>query len=146
MSGSRPGPGIAPIIPRAASPTIALNSHYWPASSAWRSVSCPSAPRQSFGAFVAVPQSARNWLGDTGESDPQHWIVGFGGRWTIRVLSPYTPHSRSHGCLQRPTERAFIEGALSGIWRADGMALMGPGRGVGSHLQVFPLLRLHRRH
>ncbi len=80
---------------------------------------------KSFGAFIAGAAERAKLVGDTGESDPQHWIGGFGAG-SDHVL--ITLHAMSHEAMAAYSDRLsalFVEGgAFREIWRADGMALM----------------------
>jgi deferrochelatase/peroxidase EfeB len=85
----------------------------------------PTLSFKSFGAFIAGAAERAKLVGDTGESDPQHWIGGF-GRGGDHVL--LTLHAMSPEAMTRYSDRLvalFAEGgAFREIWRADGMALM----------------------
>ena len=85
----------------------------------------PTLSFKSFGAFVAGAAERAKLVGDTGESDPQHWIGGFGaGRDHVLV----TLHALNPEAMTAYSDRLsalFVEGgAFREIWRADGMALM----------------------
>ena len=85
----------------------------------------PTLSFKSFGAFVAGAAERAKLVGDTGESDPQHWIGGFGAGSdhvlvTLHAMSPEAMTSYSGRLVA-----LFAEGgAFREIWRADGMALM----------------------
>src|SRR6202790_3923026 len=85
----------------------------------------PTLSFKSFGAFIAGAAERAKLVGDTGESDPQHWIGGF-GRGGDHVL--LTLHAMSPEAMTAYSDRLsalFAEGgAFREIWRADGMALM----------------------
>jgi hypothetical protein len=85
----------------------------------------PALSFKSFGAFVAGAAERSKLVGDTGESDPQHWIVGFGAGddhvlVTLHAISPEAMTAYSDRLVALFAESdAFRE-----IWLADGMALM----------------------
>jgi deferrochelatase/peroxidase EfeB len=85
----------------------------------------PTLSFKSFGAFTSGAAERAKLVGDTGESDPQHWIGGF-GKGSDHVL--LTLHAMSPEVMKRYSDRLvalFAEGgAFREIWRADGMALM----------------------
>jgi deferrochelatase/peroxidase EfeB len=85
----------------------------------------PTLSFKSFGAFIGGAAERAKLVGDTGESDPQHWIGGF-GKGSDHVL--LTLHAMSPEAMTRYSDRLaalFAEGgAFREIWRADGMALM----------------------
>jgi len=85
----------------------------------------PTLSFKSFGAFVAGAAERAKLVGDTGESDPQHWIDGF-GKGSDHVL--VTLHAISPDAMTTYGDRLsalFAEGnAFRQIWRTDGMALM----------------------
>jgi hypothetical protein len=85
----------------------------------------PTLSFKSFGVFVAGAAERSKLVGDTGESDPQHWIGGFGSG-SDHVL--VTLHAMSPEAMTAYSDRLvalFAEGdAFREIWRADGMALM----------------------
>jgi deferrochelatase/peroxidase EfeB len=80
---------------------------------------------KSFGAFIAGAADRAKLVGDIGESDPQHWVGGFGNGSDHVLL---TLHAMSPEAMTRYSNRLvglFAEGAaFREIWRADGMALM----------------------
>src|SRR5450631_4275570 len=85
----------------------------------------PALSFKSFGAFVAGAAERAKLVGDTGDSDPQHWVGGFGAGsdhvlMTLHALSPEAMTTYSARLCALFAERdAFRE-----IWRANGMALM----------------------
>ena len=85
----------------------------------------PTLSFNSFGAFIAGAAARAKLVGDTGPSDPQNWIGGF-GKGSDHVL--LTLHALSPECLTSYSDRLaalFAEGnAFREIWRQDGMALM----------------------
>src|SRR5712672_1670514 len=85
----------------------------------------PGLSFKSFGAFIAGAAERAKLVGDTGESDPQHWIGGFGKGGDHVLL---TLHAMSSEAMTSYSDRLvalFAEGgAFREIWRADGMALM----------------------
>jgi deferrochelatase/peroxidase EfeB len=85
----------------------------------------PQISFKSFGAFTAGAAERAKLVGDTGESDPQHWIGGF-GKGSDHVL--VTLHAMNQEAMTSYGDRLvrlFAEsGAFQEIWRADGMALM----------------------
>jgi hypothetical protein len=85
----------------------------------------PTLSFKSFGAFVAGAAERAKLVGDTGESDPQHWIGGFGAGSdhvlvTLHAISPEAMTSYSDRLCALFAE----SGAFREIWRADEMALM----------------------
>ena len=85
----------------------------------------PTLSFNSFGAFTVGAAARAKLVGDTGPSDPQNWIGGF-GKGSDHVL--LTLHALSPECLTSYSDRLaalFAEGnAFREIWRQDGMALM----------------------
>ncbi|PYL89204.1 MAG: peroxidase [Verrucomicrobia bacterium] len=85
----------------------------------------PTLSFNSFGAFTAGAAARAKLVSDTGPSDPQNWIGGF-GKGSDHVL--LTLHALSPECLTSYSDRLaalFAEGnAFREIWRQDGMALM----------------------
>jgi deferrochelatase/peroxidase EfeB len=85
----------------------------------------PTLSFKSFGAFVAGAAERAKLVGDTGESDPQHWIGGFGtgGDHVLMTLHAINPEALA--TYSDRLSALFVEGdAFREIWRADGMALM----------------------
>src|SRR5712672_1368785 len=78
--GFEPGPGDNPAdVPRR-KPDYCLNLGItWPGLLALEIENrVPTLSFKSFGAFVAGAAERAKLVGDNGESDPQHWIDGFG--------------------------------------------------------------------
>jgi len=125
--GFEPGPGDNPAdVPRR-KPDYCLNLGItWPGLLALEIENrVPTLSLKSFGAFVAGAAERAKLVGDTGESDPQRWIGGFGKGSdhvlvTLHAVSPEAMTSYSYRL-----SALFAEGgAFREIWRADGMALM----------------------
>src|SRR5471032_362965 len=125
--GFEPGPGDNPNDGPRRKPDYCLNLGItWPGLVALEIRDrVPTLAFKSFGAFVAGAAERAKLVGDTGESDPQHWIGGFGGGGDHVLV---TLHAISPGAMAAYSDRLsalFIEGgAFREIWRADGMALM----------------------
>src|SRR5271154_4725544 len=125
--GFEPGPQDNPAdIPRR-KPDYCLNVGItWPGLIALEIRDrVPALSFKSFGAFVAGAAERAKLVGDTGESDPQHWIGGFGAGSdhvliTLHAISPEAMTTYSARLSALFAER----GAFREIWRADGMALM----------------------
>src|SRR5437660_4962297 len=85
----------------------------------------PTLSFKSFGAFTAGAAERAKLVGDTGLSDPQNWIGGF-GKGSDHVL--VTLHAISPEAMATYSDRLsafFAEGgAFQEIWRQDGRALM----------------------
>jgi deferrochelatase/peroxidase EfeB len=125
--GFEPGPGDNPDDAPRRKPDYCLNLGItWPGLVALEIRDrVPALSFRSFGAFVAGAAERASLVGDTGESDPQHWIGDFGtGRDHVLV----TLHAMSPEAMTAYTDRLsalFAEGdAFRETWRADGMALM----------------------
>ncbi len=116
--GFEPGPGDNPDEAPRRKPDYCLN-----VGITWDRV--PTLSFKSFGAFVAGAAERAKLVGDTGESDPQHWIGDFGAGGDHVLI---TLHAMSPEAMTRYSNRLvalFAEGgAFREIWRADGMALM----------------------
>src|SRR5207244_12673571 len=84
----------------------------------------PTLSFKSFGAFVAGAAERAKLVGDTGESDPQHWIGGFGEGGDHVLL---TLHAMSSEAMTRLSDRLVAlfpeDDAFRAISRADGMAM-----------------------
>jgi deferrochelatase/peroxidase EfeB len=125
--GFEPGPGDNPAdVPRR-KPDYCLNLGItWPGLLALEIEDrVPTLSFKSFGAFVAGAAERAKLVGDSGESDPQHWVGGF-GKGSDHVL--VTLHAISPEAMTSYGDRLsalFAEGcALREIWCADGGALM----------------------
>jgi deferrochelatase/peroxidase EfeB len=125
--GFEPGPGDNPAdVPRR-KPDYCLNLGItWPGLVALEVKGrVPALSFKSFGAFIAGAADRAKLVGDIGESDPQHWVGGFGKASDHALL---TLHAMSPEAMTRYSDRLvalFAEGgAFREIWRADGMALM----------------------
>jgi deferrochelatase/peroxidase EfeB len=125
--GFEPGPGDNPTDAPHRRPDYCLNLGItWPGLIALEvKERVPTLSFKSFGAFIAGAAERAKLVGDTGESDPQHWIGGF-GKGGDQVL--LTLHAMSPEAMTSYSDRLtalFAEGdAFREIWRADGMALM----------------------
>src|SRR5271157_3533628 len=123
--GFEPGPGDNPAdVPRR-KPDYCLNVGItWPGLMALEiGDRVPTASFKSFAAFVAGAAERAKLVGDAGESDPQHWVGGFGaGKDHVLI----TLHALSPEAMASYSERLsalFAEGdAFREIWRTDGMA------------------------
>src|SRR5450631_2654955 len=96
--GFEPGPGDDPAdVPRR-KPDYCLNLGItWPGLVALEiGDRVPTLSFKSFGAFVAGAAGRAKLVGDTGESDPQHWIGGFGAG-SDHVL--ITLHAMTHEAM-----------------------------------------------
>src|SRR6266436_6801158 len=78
--GFEPGPGDNPADAPRRKPDYCLNLGItWPGLIALEiRERVPALSFKSFGAFIAGAAERAKLVGDTGESDPQHWIGGFG--------------------------------------------------------------------
>jgi deferrochelatase/peroxidase EfeB len=99
----------------------------------------PTLSFKSFGAFIGGAAERAKLVGDTGASDPQHWVGGFGvGSDHVLV----TLHAMSSEAMTSYSDRLsalFAEGgAFREIWRADGTALMEMQDG-----QPVPTFKVH---
>src|ERR1700730_9397904 len=125
--GFEPGPGDNPADAPRRKPDYCLNLGItWPGLIALEiKERVPTLSFKSFGAFISGAAKRAKLVGDTSESDPQHWIGGF-GRGGDHVL--LTLHAMSPQAMTSYSDRLvalFAEGgAFREIWRADGMALM----------------------
>jgi deferrochelatase/peroxidase EfeB len=125
--GLEPGPGDNPADAPRRKPDYCLNLGItWPGLIALGvKERVPTLSFKSFGAFISGAAKRAKLVGDTSESDPQHWIGGF-GRGGDHVL--LTLHAMSPQAMTSYSDRLvalFAEGgAFREIWRADGMALM----------------------
>jgi deferrochelatase/peroxidase EfeB len=125
--GFEPGPADDPAqVPRR-KPNYCLNVGItWPGLVALEVKDrVPTLSFKSFAAFVAGAAERAKLVGDTGVSDPQHWIGGFGAGSdhvlvTLHALSPEAMNAYS----DRLTALFAESCAFREIWRADGMALM----------------------
>jgi deferrochelatase/peroxidase EfeB len=83
----------------------------------------PTLSFKSFGAFIAGAAERAGLVGDTGASDPQNWIGGF-GKGSDHVM--VTLHAMSPEAMTAYSGRLsalFAEGdAFREIWRVDGTA------------------------
>jgi hypothetical protein len=122
--GFEPGPGDNPADAPRRKPDYCLNLGItWPGLIALEiKQRVSSLSFKSFGAFIAGAAERAKLVGDTGESDPQHWIGGFGKGsdhvlLTLHAMSPQAMTSYSNRLVA-----LFAEGgAFREIWRADGM-------------------------
>ena len=124
--GFEPGPQDNPADAPRRKPDYCLNVGItWPGLIALEvNERVPTLSFKSFGAFVAGAAERAKLVGDTDESDPQHWIGGFGAGDHVLV----TLHAISPEAMASYSDRLsalFARGnAFREIWRADGMALM----------------------
>ena len=139
--GFEPGPGDNPAdVPRR-KPDYCLNLGItWPGMLALEiKERVPALSFKSFGAFVDGAAERARLVGDTGESDPQHWIGGF-GKGSDHVL--VTLHAIGPDAMTSYSDRLsalFVEGnAFREVWRADGMALM-----EVRHGEPVPTFKVH---
>jgi deferrochelatase/peroxidase EfeB len=122
-----PGPGDNPgDVPRRKSDYCLNVGITWPGLMALEIKDrVPTLSFKSFGAFVAGAAERAKLVGDTGASEPQHWVGGF-GKGSDHVL--LTLHAMSPEAMTSYSDRLvalFAEsGAFQEIWRTDGMALM----------------------
>src|SRR6195256_781131 len=125
--GFEPGPGARSDAPPRRKPDYCLNLGItWPGLVALEIRDrIPTLSFKSFDAFVEGAAERAKLVGDTGESDPQHWIGGFGAGGDHVLV---TLHAVSPDAMAAYSDRLsalFAEGdAFREIWRADGMALM----------------------
>src|SRR6266849_4857545 len=125
--GFEPGPGdnLADVPRR--KPDYCLNLGItWPGLIALEVKDrVPTLSFKSFGAFTAGAAERAKLVGDTGPSDSQNWIGGFGKGSdhvlvTLHVISPEAMTTYS----DRLTALFAEGGAFQEIWRQDGIALM----------------------
>ena len=78
--GFEPGPGDNPVDPPRRKPDYCLNLGItWPGLIALEiGERVPTLSVKSFSAFIGGAAERAKLVGDTGESDPQHWVGGFG--------------------------------------------------------------------
>jgi deferrochelatase/peroxidase EfeB len=125
--GFEPGPGDNPADAPRRKPDYCLNLGItWAGLIALEiKQRVPGLSFKSFGAFIAGAAARAKLVADTGQSDPEHWIGGF-GKGNDHVL--LTLHAMNPEAMRRYSDRLvtlFAEGgAFREIWRADGMALM----------------------
>lgn len=125
--GFEPGPGDDPKEPPRRKPDYCLNLGItWPGLVALEIRDrIPTLSFKSFDAFVEGAAERAKLVGDTGESDPQHWIGGFGagGDHVLVTLHAISPEAMA--AYSDRLSGLFGEGsAFREIWRADRMALM----------------------
>jgi deferrochelatase/peroxidase EfeB len=139
--GFEPGPGDNPAAAPRRKPDYCLNLGItWPGLIALEiKQRLPDLSFKSFGAFIAGAAERAKLVADTGESDPRHWIGGF-GKGDDHVL--LTLHAMNPEATRRYSDRLvalFAEGgAFREIWRADGMALMEMKDG-----EAIPTFKVH---
>jgi deferrochelatase/peroxidase EfeB len=125
--GFEPGPGDNPAdLPRR-KPDYCLNVGItWPGLVALEVKGhVPTLSFKSFSAFVAGAAERAKLVGDTGASDPQHWIGGFGGGGDHVLITLHAIGPEAMTAYSDRLSALFAEGgAFKEIWRADGMALM----------------------
>jgi deferrochelatase/peroxidase EfeB len=125
--GFEPGPGDNPNDASRRKPDYCLNIGItWPGLVALEIKDRISTLSfKSFGAFVAGAAERAKLVGDTGESDPQHWIGGFGAGSDHVLITLHATTPEAMAAYSERLSALFIEGgAFREIWRADGMALM----------------------
>jgi len=139
--GFEPGPGDRLTdIPRR-KPDYCLNVGItWPGLIALEIRNrVPTLAFKSFGAFVAGAAERAKLVGDTGESDPQHWIGGFGAGSDHVLITLHAVSPEAMTGYSDRLSKLFVEGgAFREIWRADGMALMEIRDG-----EVVPTFKVH---
>ncbi len=122
--GFEPGPGDNPADVPLRKPDYCLNLGItWPGLLALEIKDrVPTLSFKSFGAFIDGAAERAKLVGDTGDSEPQHWIGGF-GKGSDHVL--VTLHAISPEAMTSYSDRlSNLLAAFREIWRADGMALM----------------------
>ena len=125
--GFEPGPGdnLADVPRR--KPDYCLNLGItWPGLIALEVKDrVPTLSFKSFGAFTAGAAERAKLVGDTGPSDPQNWVGGF-GKGSDHVL--VTLHAIGPEAMTMYSDRLSAlftgGGAFQEIWRQDGIALM----------------------
>jgi deferrochelatase/peroxidase EfeB len=139
--GFEPGPRDNPAALPPRKPDYCLNLGItWPGLLALEIRDrVPTLSFKSFGAFIAGAAERAKLVGDTGDSDPRHWIGGFGeGRDHVLI----TLHAMSPEAMTSYSDRLsalFAEGgAFREIWRGDGTALMEMQNG-----QPVPTSKVH---
>ena len=123
--GFEPGPGDNPNDGPRRKPDYCLNLGItWPGLVALEIRDrIPTLSFKSFGAFVAGAAERAKLVGDTGESDPQHWIGGFGAGGdhvliTLHALNPEAMTAYSDDlarCL--PKAGPFAKSGVPTEWR-----------------------------
>jgi hypothetical protein len=99
----------------------------------------PALSFKSFGAFIAGAAERAKLVGDTGDSDPRHWIGGFGAGSDHVLITLHAVNSEAMTSYSDRLSALFAEGgAFREIWRADGMALMEMQDG-----QAVPTFKVH---
>jgi deferrochelatase/peroxidase EfeB len=125
--GFEPGPEDNPAdVPRR-KPDYCLNLGItWPGLIALEIQDrVPTLSFKSFGAFIAGAAARAKLVGDSGESDPQHWIGGFGAGSDHVLITLHAMSSEAMAAYSERLSALFVEGgAFREIWRGDGMALM----------------------
>jgi len=125
--GFEPGPGDNPAdVPRR-KPDYCLNIGItWPGLIALEIRDrVPMLSFNPLGAFVAGAAERAKLVGDTGESDPRHWIGGFGAGSDHVLVTLHALGAEAMTSYSDRLSTLFSEGgAFRETWRADGMALM----------------------
>jgi hypothetical protein len=125
--GFEPGPGDNPDDAPRRKPDYCLNiSITWPGMLALEIRDrLPTLSFKSFDAFVKGAAERAKLVGDIGESDPQHWIGGFGAGGDHVLVTLHALNPEAMEVYSDRLSALFAEGgAFREIWRADGMALM----------------------
>src|SRR5260370_2966065 len=125
--GFEPGPADNPADAPRRKPDYCLNLGItWPGLIALEiRERVPALSFKSFGAFIAGAAERAKLVGDTGESDPQHWIGGFGaGADPVLITLPAVSPPAIPRYTPRLSTLFAAGGALPEIWRADGMAVL----------------------
>ena len=139
--GFEPGPGDNPADVPKRKPDYCLNIGItWPGLIALEIRDrVPTLSFNPIGAFVAGAAERANLVGDTGESDPQHWIGGFGAGSDHVLVTLHALGAEAMASYSDRLGTLFSErGAFREIWRADGMALMETKDG-----QSVPTTKVH---
>src|SRR5712671_3244457 len=139
--GFEPGPEDNPADVPKRKPDYCLNIGItWPGLIALEIKDrVPTLSFNPFGAFVAGAAERAELVGDTGESDPQHWIGGFGAGSDHVLVTLHALGAEAMASYSDRLGTLFSErGAFREIWRADGMALMETKDG-----QSVPTTKVH---
>jgi deferrochelatase/peroxidase EfeB len=125
--GFEPGPADDPALAPRRKPDYCFNVGItWPGLIALEVKDrVPTLSFKSFAAFLAGAAERANLVGDTGVSDPQHWIGGFGAGSDHVLVTLHALNPEAMNAYGDRLTALFSEGcAFRERWRADGMALM----------------------
>jgi deferrochelatase/peroxidase EfeB len=139
--GFEPGPGDNLAAAPRRKPDYCLNLGItWPGLLALEIKDrVPTLSFKSFGAFIAGAAERAKLVGDAGESDPKHWIGGFGAGSDHVLITLHAVTSKAMTSYSDRLSTLFAEGgAFREIWRADGMALM-----EVQNCQPVPTFKVH---